>query len=198
MDPSKFEPEYLERMKQVISSSSTNTADQKAEQAKASETPLSPVEFFVANATRLNFELFQNAFQQAIEQIQDVFDEHWIPAGDAAVMMQRLDNAKNFMALSQVYFQALASPVMQACSLHLMNQQIVEATAPREPSAEERMIHGEQLVKMQVVSTVGCSMGPGRKGHVIQYDAEDGEYEVYFVGDFEPSWHGRHCFELEK
>lgn len=169
-----------------------NEADRKAEEAKAALPELTQVEKFVAHATHTNFGLFEDSFKQAINEIQAVFDERWIPAGDAAVMMQRLDNAKNFMALSQVYFQTLASPVMQACHLHMMNQQIVEANTPREPSAEERMLQGDALVGRHVIMTTACG-AVGRVGTVLQYDSEDGEYEIRLDYDIDPSWHQRHC-----
>lgn len=168
-------------------------ADRKAQEAKE---PLTPVEKFVGIATQTNYELFKRALDEAVQETISVFNEDWIPEGDAKELMSYLDNARNFLALAETYFQALATPVMQAATLHMERERFLEATAPHEPTAGDRGLTGKMLVGKRVRMTGVCGAG-GMDGTVMAYDPEDGEYDIHVDGDGDTSWHARHCFEVK-
>lgn len=167
----------------------------KEAQAKSTD-PLTPVELFVGQATKTNYELFKRAVEEAIEQILKCFNEDWVPEGDPHEVMQWMDHAKNFLILADTYFTALARPLMQAASIHIAHSAMHEAAAPREPSAEERAIEGDKMVGMTVIMTEGCP-AVGLTGRILQFDHSDGEYEIHLGGDSRPMWHARSCFKLE-
>lgn len=172
-----------------------NPADAKAEEAKrADRAPLNPIEFFVAESTRVNFGLFDNALKQAIEQTQSCFNDQWIPEGDAADLMQRMDFARNFLALAETYFTALATPLMQAANLHIQHQQATAAMAPIEPSAAERALQGFDLVGRWVIILAGPRQGS--KGLIRQYDSEDFDYGIEFQDHSGVHWYFRSGFTV--
>jgi hypothetical protein len=147
-------------------------ADLKAAEAKAAEV-LTPVERFVASATETNYSLFKKALDESIEMVLSCYNDDWIPEGNAQWLMQRMDHARNFLALAETYFRALSTPLMQAANLHIQHQMHVEATAPREPSAEQRTLRAGARVRF----IEPCHLA-GQTGTVMEGIDVDGEILV--------------------
>lgn len=167
----------------------SNLADSKAVKARDAET-LTAVERFVTQATETNFMLFEKALEHAVEEVRRCYDD-WIPAGEAQWLMQRMDNAKNFLASSEMYFMALSTPLIQAANLHIQHQMRVEANVQYEPSAAQRTIREGARVH----STDLC-MNPGGSGTVMEVSLEYNQVLVKF-DDGTPGWHSLTCLELE-
>lgn len=171
-------------------------AERKAQEAKAAESPLTPLEKFVTEATKTNFQLFKRALDEAVEQTVGCFNEDWIPEGDPSELMQRMDSAKNFLVLADTYFTALARPLMQAGAIAISHQMLSEALAPREPSAEERGLIGHELVGKRIITMSHCRQGD-QSGIVTDYDSDDDDYLIK-LDSGQIDWHSRSCFTLEK
>lgn len=163
-------------------------ADLKAEEAKAS-VELSPVEKFVAEATATNYGLFKRALEEALEMTLGCYGEDWIPTGDASECMSQMDHAKNFLALAETYFMALATPLMQAASIYVQHQMVQEFNAPKEPSAYQRALAPGAFVKL----TCG---GGGHTGTVMESMDQDGEILIK-RDDGLVEYHKSTCIEPE-
>lgn len=162
-------------------------ADQKAAEAAADVPELTPVERFVASATETNFHLFSKAVDEAVDQVQSCFNDQWIPEGDAAELMLRMDHAVNFLRLAETYFRALSTPLMQAGSIYLEQQRVSAAMAPVEPPATQRgFIPG---------SRVYCRSAK-KQGIIMEFDSDNLEFLVKH-DDGTSEWH-KDCLELVK
>lgn len=169
---------------------SESLADQKASEAKAAEV-LTPVERFVASATETNFKLFKKALDEARMMVTSCYGDDWIPVGEAQWLMQRMDHARNFLALAETYFMALSTPLMQAANLHIQHQLNMEAVVPREPSAEQRMLKPGQRVRFQGA----CDLA-GQSGTVMEGIDEGGDILIKSdAGDVK--YHSPNCVTKE-
>jgi hypothetical protein len=152
-------------------------AEAKAAEAKAADV-LTPVEKFVASATETNFMLFEKALEEASQMARSCYGDNWIPTGDAQELIQRMDHARNFLALAETYFRAISTPLMQAAHIHIQRQQQIEATAPWEATAWERSMFKPGT---QVRITDQCEMDSvqsGSVGVIVEGIDQDGEVLV--------------------